>query len=237
MASGAAEAVPDAWARCRRAHRGTRPFTARAPAAQAHGAAVQRLLVFPAFAQVITFPRVNPQLTASCATVRAHGVVARCSGDICHRSTPPHHRDARVVRDLAVPAPGHVRAVERAGAALGIEGEDVGSITDAGSVALLHGSASGLTGAGAQVFHQNTAGVPGVAEENDEFGATTALLDVNGDGHRDLAAASTAENASNGAVWLLRGTASDLTTKSALAFGPKDLSAPYTNALFGHFLR
>ncbi|EKX63780.1 FG-GAP-like repeat-containing protein [Streptomyces ipomoeae] len=121
--------------------------------------------------------------------------------------------------------------------ALGIEGEDVGSITDAGSVALLHGSASGLTGAGAQVFHQNTAGVPGVAEENDEFGATTALLDVNGDGHRDLAAASTAENASNGAVWLLRGTASDLTTKSALAFGPKDLSAPYTNALFGHFLR
>uniref|UniRef100_UPI0006EBD3A7 VCBS repeat-containing protein n=1 Tax=Streptomyces torulosus TaxID=68276 RepID=UPI0006EBD3A7 len=121
--------------------------------------------------------------------------------------------------------------------ALGIEGEDVGSVTDAGSVALLHGSAAGLTGAGAQVFHQNTAGVPGVAEANDQFGATTALLDVDGDGHRDLAAASTAENASNGAVWLLRGTASGLTTKSALAFGPKDLAAPYTNALFGSFLR
>ncbi len=116
-------------------------------------------------------------------------------------------------------------------------GEDVGSVVDAGSVALLHGSAAGLTGTGAQVFHQNTAGVPGVAEENDRFGATTALLDVDGDGHRDLAAASTAENASSGAVWLLRGTGSGLTTKSALAFGPKDLSAPSTNALFGSFLR
>ncbi|MFM9457179.1 FG-GAP and VCBS repeat-containing protein [Streptomyces europaeiscabiei] len=121
--------------------------------------------------------------------------------------------------------------------ALGIEGEDVGSVADAGSVALLHGSAAGLTGVGAQVFHQNTAGVPGVAEKNDQFGATTALLDVNGDGHRDLAAASTAENTSNGAVWLLRGTTPGLTTKSAQAFGPKDLSAPYTNALFGSFLR
>ncbi|MDX3280315.1 FG-GAP-like repeat-containing protein [Streptomyces scabiei] len=121
--------------------------------------------------------------------------------------------------------------------ALGIMGEDVGSVVDAGSVALLHGSAAGLTGTGAQVFHQNTAGVPGVAEENDRFGATTALLDVDGDGHRDLAAASTAENASSGAVWLLRGTGSGLTTKSALAFGPKDLSAPSTNALFGSFLR
>ncbi|MFE7764695.1 FG-GAP repeat protein [Streptomyces sp. NPDC057438] len=33
-------------------------------------------------------------------------------------------------------------------------------------------------------------------------------VDVNGDGHRDLAAASTAENASDGAVWLPRGIAS-----------------------------
>jgi hypothetical protein len=121
--------------------------------------------------------------------------------------------------------------------ALGIEGEDIGTVANAGSVALLHGSAAGLTGTGAQVFHQNTAGVPGVAEANDQFGATTALLDVDGDGHRDLAAASIAENASNGAVWLLHGTASGLTTKSALAFGPKDLAAPYTNALFGSYLR
>jgi len=121
--------------------------------------------------------------------------------------------------------------------ALGIPGEDVGTIADAGSVALVHGSASGVTGTGAQVFHQNTAGMPGVAEKNDRFGVTTALLDVNGNGRLDLAAASTAENASAGAVWLLRGTSTGLYTKNAFAFGPKTLSAPYTNALFGSSLR
>ncbi|MGP4047525.1 FG-GAP-like repeat-containing protein [Streptomyces sp. 2A115] len=121
--------------------------------------------------------------------------------------------------------------------ALGIPGEDVGTIADTGSVALVHGSASGVTGTGAQVFHQNTAGMPGVAETNDRFGVTATLLDVNGNGRLDLAAASTAENANNGAVWVLRGTSTGLYTKSAFAFGPKTLSAPFTNALFGSSLR
>ncbi|OMI39561.1 FG-GAP-like repeat-containing protein [Streptomyces sparsogenes] len=121
--------------------------------------------------------------------------------------------------------------------ALGIPGEDFSGLTDAGSFALVPGSASGFTGTGSQVFHQNSDGVPGVAESGDRFGATTALLDVNGDGHRDLAVASTAENGDNGAVWLLRGTPTGLTTTSALAFGPDDLSAPATKALFGATLR
>ncbi|MES4901014.1 MULTISPECIES: FG-GAP-like repeat-containing protein [unclassified Streptomyces] len=121
--------------------------------------------------------------------------------------------------------------------ALGIPGEDFSGLTDAGSFALVPGSASGFTGTGSQVFHQNTDGVPGVAETGDKFGATTALLDVNGDGHRDIAVASTAENGDNGAVWVLRGTSTGLTTNSALAFGPDDLSAPATKALFGDSLR
>ncbi|GAB2953502.1 FG-GAP repeat protein [Streptomyces pseudoechinosporeus] len=121
--------------------------------------------------------------------------------------------------------------------ALGISGEDFSGLTNAGSFALVPGSASGVTGTGTQVFHQNTSGVPGVAETNDEFGTAAALLDVDGNGHRDLAVASTAENADNGAVWLLRGASSGLTTTSAFAFGPKTLSAPYTDALFGSALR
>lgn len=121
--------------------------------------------------------------------------------------------------------------------ALGIPGEDFGGLTDAGSFALVPGSASGVTGTGTQVFHQDSSGVPGVAETGDMFGATTALLDVNGDGHRDIAVASTAENSDNGAVWVLRGTSTGLTTTSALAFGPGDLSAPATDALFGYGLR
>ncbi|MGI5197844.1 FG-GAP repeat domain-containing protein [Streptomyces sp. CA-288835] len=121
--------------------------------------------------------------------------------------------------------------------ALGIAGEDFGGLTDAGSFALVPGSASGVTGTGTQVFNQNTEGVPGVAEANDAFGAATALVDVDGNGHRDLAVASTAENAAAGAVWVLRGNTSGLTTTSAFAFGPGTLSAPTTNALFGSDLR
>ncbi|GAA3818436.1 FG-GAP and VCBS repeat-containing protein [Streptomyces phyllanthi] len=120
--------------------------------------------------------------------------------------------------------------------ALGIPGEDFSDLTDAGSFALVPGSASGVTGTGTQVFHQNTAGVPGAAESGDRFGVTTALLDVNGDGHRDIAVASTAENSTNGAVWTLRGTSTGLTTTSALAFGPDDLGAPATDAFFGYSL-
>ncbi|MEU6084223.1 FG-GAP-like repeat-containing protein [Streptomyces sp. NPDC047108] len=120
--------------------------------------------------------------------------------------------------------------------ALGIPGEDVGGIADAGSVALLHGSASGLTGTGAQVFHQNTAGIPGVAEKEDRFGQSTALLDVDGNGHPDLAAGSPAENGENGAAWLLRGTKTGLTATSSFAFGAQDISAPYKKAHFGTVL-
>lgn len=121
--------------------------------------------------------------------------------------------------------------------ALGIAYEDITNITNAGSVALVPGSASGITGAGTQVFHQNTAGVPGVAEADDKFGATTALLDVNGNGHPDLAVGAPAENSDNGAVWVLRGTATGLTTTSALAFGPGDVAGPATDAMFGAALR
>ncbi|MFD9858718.1 FG-GAP-like repeat-containing protein [Streptomyces alboflavus] len=121
--------------------------------------------------------------------------------------------------------------------AVGVPGEDVGSVTDAGSVVLVRGSAAGVTGTGAQAFHQNTAGVPGVAEKNDQFGAATALLDVNGDGRSDLAASSVHENADAGALWSLRGTATGLTVTNAVAFGPKDLAAPSVAALFGSDLR
>ncbi|MFF2852440.1 FG-GAP repeat protein [Streptomyces sp. NPDC058001] len=125
----------------------------------------------------------------------------------------------------------------RAEVALGISGEDFSGLTDAGSFALLHGSASGVTGTGSQVMHQNTPGVPGVAEKGDKFGAACTLLDVNGDGHRDLAVSSVAENASAGAVWSLRGTTTGLTTTGATAFGPGTVGAPTTQAQFGSYLR
>ncbi len=125
----------------------------------------------------------------------------------------------------------------RAEVALGIRWKDSGDKTDAGAVALLHGSESGVTGAGSQLLDQDSAGVPGVAEENDEFGAGCALLDVDGDGHRDLNVSSTQENDSSGAVWSLRGTATGITTENATSFGPSDIGAPVTDAQLGSTLR
>ncbi|RII17672.1 FG-GAP repeat protein [Streptomyces sp. YIM 130001] len=121
--------------------------------------------------------------------------------------------------------------------AVGIAGEDFSGLTDAGSVALLHGSADGVVGEGSKVVHQNTAGVPGAAEKGDKFGEACSLQDVDGDGHRDLAAAAVAENESAGAVWSLGGSADGLTTDNATSFAPVDLGAPVTKAEFGRYLR
>ncbi|MCF3119093.1 FG-GAP repeat protein [Streptomyces arenae] len=134
-------------------------------------------------------------------------------------------------------AVGDVTGDGYADVALGVPGEDVGTVTDAGAVVLVRGGANGVTGTGAQAFHQDTAAVPGVAEKNDRFGAAAALVDVTGDGRADLAASSVEENAHAGALWSLRGTASGLTATKSVAFGPKDVAAPNTAALFGSTLR
>ncbi|WP_428953500.1 FG-GAP-like repeat-containing protein [Streptomyces sp. cg35] len=125
----------------------------------------------------------------------------------------------------------------KAEVALGISGEDFSGTTDAGSFALLHGTDSGVTGTGSQVLNQNSADVPGVAESGDLFGSGCRLLDVNGDGHRDLAVSATGENASEGAVWAFPGTGTGITATGSTAFNPTDLAAPVTKALLGNPLR
>ncbi|MET8574469.1 hypothetical protein [Streptomyces sp. NPDC005012] len=121
--------------------------------------------------------------------------------------------------------------------ALGIAGEDIGGVEDAGSVVLVPGSAAGVTGAGSRAVHQNTAGIPGGAEAGDRFGVSAALLDVDGDGHRDLAVGTSAEDGDNGAVWVLRGGSAGPSTRDAVAVDPEDVGAPATDAWFGATLR
>src|SRR5918994_7988236 len=55
--------------------------------------------------------------------------------------------------------------------AVGVPFEAVGSIESAGAVNVLYGSAAELSGAGSQLFTQDTAGVAGTAEPFDQFGA------------------------------------------------------------------
>ncbi|MCQ4207370.1 FG-GAP and VCBS repeat-containing protein [Streptomyces longispororuber] len=121
--------------------------------------------------------------------------------------------------------------------AVGVTGEAIGTKTRAGAVVLLKGGKGGLTGQGAQAFHQDTAGVSGVAESGDVFGGSVRLLDVTGDGKADLVASAPGENldlvVNGGAVWMLPGAASGVTASKSVALNPRDIGAPATKALFG----
>ncbi|MFF4499835.1 VCBS repeat-containing protein [Streptomyces sp. NPDC001401] len=107
--------------------------------------------------------------------------------------------------------------------AAGIPGEDFSGVTDAGTVAVIPGSASGPTGAGTKVFSQNTAGVPGTAERADRFGEAVTLLDGDQDGRADLVVGAPGENADAGSVWGFRSNASGVTTTGSVSFGAKAL--------------
>lgn len=63
---------------------------------------------------------------------------------------------------------------------IGVPGEDVGSIVDAGLVAILRGSGSGITTTNNVAIHAAVSGVAGAAEAGDELGASVAVGDVSG---------------------------------------------------------
>ena len=54
--------------------------------------------------------------------------------------------------------------------AIGVPAEDIGDITDAGSVNVLYGKSSGLDEDDDQVWNQNSPGIDGVAEPYEYFG-------------------------------------------------------------------
>jgi hypothetical protein len=99
--------------------------------------------------------------------------------------------------------------------AIGVPGEDIGTITDAGAVNVLYGSASGLSASGSQFVSQNTPGVLGGAETEDGFGSALGVGDFNNDSFDDLAIGVPSEGIGGasqaGAVNVLYGSAARLT--------------------------
>ena len=74
--------------------------------------------------------------------------------------------------------------------AVGVPDENLGAQADAGAVSVIYGSTGGLAPGGnprAQLFDQNSPGIPGVAERGDRFGAALASGDFNNDAFDDLA--------------------------------------------------
>ncbi|AZM53841.1 hypothetical protein DMA15_15685 [Streptomyces sp. WAC 01529] len=131
---------------------------------------------------------------------------------------------------------GDVNGDGYADVAVGIPGEDIDAVADAGSTVLLKGSRTGLTGTGAQAFQQSTTGVPGVSEKNDKFGAQVLLSDTNKDGKADLTATAPTEDgtyADSGAAWYLRGAARGLTVTGITSYSPRSLGLPEDRVEFG----
>ncbi|MER5836011.1 hypothetical protein ABT116_35610 [Streptomyces sp. NPDC002130] len=96
-----------------------------------------------------------------------------------------------------------------------------------GKVTVVYGGPEGADpGRAPLVLTQDTAGVPGAAEKGDRFGSDVCLGDVNGDGYADLAIGTAGENDSAGAVTVLYGSASGLTTKGATAYTQNTAGVP-----------
>jgi hypothetical protein len=99
--------------------------------------------------------------------------------------------------------------------AVGVPGEDLGASSSAGAVNVIYGSHAALALTGNQVWHQDSASVPGVAEEGDAFGASIVAADFDGDGFDDLAAGVPGEDVDDdpnaGAANVLFGAAAGLT--------------------------
>ncbi len=107
--------------------------------------------------------------------------------------------------------------------AVGVPWESVGSVGRAGAVNVLYGSvAGGLTGAGSQLFSQDSPGVGSTAEEGDAFGRALASGDFNADGFTDLAVGAPGETVGSvfaaGAVNVLFGSAGGLTAVGSQLF-------------------
>jgi hypothetical protein len=119
--------------------------------------------------------------------------------------------------------------------AIGVSGESATSPSSAGAVNVLYGSPAGLTGAGAQLWHQDVPGIPGAFEVDDHFGYALAAGDLDGDGADDLAIGvpremlgSTATHRRQGAVTVLYGGSTGLAAAGAQSWTQDSPGVPGT---------
>ncbi|GAA0913248.1 esterase [Streptomyces thermoalcalitolerans] len=117
--------------------------------------------------------------------------------------------------------------------AIGVAGEDIGTVTDAGAVTVLRGSAKGLTSTGALSVHQGTKNVPGTVEKGDKFGGQVSFTDPNRDGRFGLLVSAPGENTNDGCVWVFSAGSAGLTTSGSWTYSLSASGGLPTDALYG----
>jgi len=100
--------------------------------------------------------------------------------------------------------------------AVGVPNDTVNGKSQAGSVNVIYGSATGVTASGNQLWSQGSTGILGSPGTKDHFGQAVAVGDFNGDGFDDLAVGVPDDDPSNivdaGLVNVIYGSAAGLTS-------------------------
>ena len=117
--------------------------------------------------------------------------------------------------------------------AVGVSGEALGTVSRAGAVLVMPGTSTGPTGTGTKGFNQDTAGVAGVAELNDGFGAAAAFVDGNKDGRAELAVGAPGEDTGAGALWFFPATTAGTTATGSSAVNNATLATVAVKAALG----
>lgn len=136
-------------------------------------------------------------------------------------------------------AAGDLNGDGRSDLVIGVPGEDVGTVVDAGAANVVYGGSSGLTAAGDQFWNQET--TEDASETGDAFGYSVAAGDINGDGFGDAVFGVPREDittkADAGGVNVVYGSSSTGLVATGGQFFSQDTTAvegaSETNDLFG----
>ncbi|SNY63993.1 FG-GAP repeat protein [Paractinoplanes atraurantiacus] len=120
-------------------------------------------------------------------------------------------------------AAGDINGDGRADLAVGVPGERVGTVADAGGLIMFLSDANGVSTTGARWLDQSDPYVPGNPTAFDRFGSVLAIGHYNHDGYGDLAVGSPGESG-GGSLNLILGVATGLNVIGVFSVGGGDFT-------------